>query len=526
MVFAFRRRSEGVLKDDLTASAPTFATASRATPIWLTMVGLLAALALAALDMNIVNTALPIIASEFGGLGRLSWVVTSFILAQSATLLIYGKLSDMYGRRPLFLFAVGIFVLGSLLCGAAQSMAQLIAFRALQGVGAAGLFTLSSATLADLVSPRERGRYQSLFTATFAVCSIAGPLVGGGLTSLFGWRSVFLINLPLGLATFVILACTLPHRSRRHTHQIDVLGAGLIVVMTTSALLALSWDGPAAPWRSPIVIGFAALSLIALGCLILQERRAREPVLDLSLFRDTVFTRSALTNAMVGFPFMGSVVFLPLYLQLVRGFPPAQAGLIVLPQLVGLMSASIFGGLMVSRFGRYKPFIVVGVTLIAGSLTALGVLISSAAPLPMLMGALLVLGTGGGLCMPNLTVAVQNAVRPARVGAATAFLGFSHALASASGIAISGSILANRVRAHIATRYVEPDLSRLARVGVTELHRLVPAERAVLLAAYQHAIAVTFMTSGVIAVITIILSTRVPNRELSGDRPMPALFED
>jgi MFS family permease len=220
------------------------------------------------------------------------------------------------------------------------------------------------------------------------------------------------------------------------------------------------------------------------------------------------------------------VVFMPLYLQLVRGYAPAQAGLIVLPQLVGLLSASIVGGQLVSRFGRYKPFIVAGVALITVSLLAIGLLIPYQAPLPVLMAVLLTLGVGGGLSMPNLTLAVQSTVPSTRVGAATAFMGFSNSLAGASGIAISGSILASRVRDYIAAHLAEPALSRVARVGVTELHTLVPAEQTLLLNAYQHAIATTFLTSGVIAVAAVILSTLVPNRELSAATPMPRMFEE
>jgi EmrB/QacA subfamily drug resistance transporter len=490
------------------------------------MAGLLAAMALAALDMNIVSAALPIMASELGGLNHLSWVVTSFMLAQSATLLIYGKLGDMYGRRPLFLCAVGIFMAGSLLCGLAQSMLQLIALRAVQGVGAAGLLTLSSSTLADLVSPRERGRYQSMFTATFAICSIAGPLVGGGLTSLFGWRSVFLVNLPLGAVVFALLAYTLPRKGRRKTHHIDFGGAALIIVMTTCTLLTLSLGGAELAWSSPIVLGLIGLVAALLTVFVLHERRASEPVLDLTLFRDRVFTTCAVTNAMVGFPFMGSVVFLPLYLQLVRGFVPAQAGLIVVPQLLGLLCASITGGLLVSKFGRYKPFIITGIVLIASSLATIGFLVSHEAPLPLLMGALLTLGIGGGLVMPNLVVAVQNAVPTPRLGAATAFLGFSHALASASGVATSGAILAGRVREHVAARVSGAEAVRLAAAGVTDLHHFSAPEQAILIVAYERAIATTFLTGGTIAIATVAMSLLVPQRELRRERPPAPLFEE
>ncbi len=483
----------------------------------LTLTALIAAMGLAALDGNIVGTALPLIASDLGGLDHLAWVVTSFMLSQAATLLLYGKLSDMYGRRTLFLFAATIFVLGSIACGLAQSMVQLILLRALQGIGAAGIMTLSSATLADLVSPRERGRYQGFFTATFAFSSLAGPLVGGGITSMLGWRWVFLINLPLGAIVILLLWIVLPRRARRETHDIDYPGAALIVMTTLSGLLALSWGGAMMPWSSPTILMLVGCAMISLCALIVRESRAREPVLDLRLFGDAVFTRCAITIALVAFPFFGAIVFLPLYLQLVLGFPPAEAGMIIVPQLVGLLTASVFGGILVSRTGQYKYFIVGGLALICVSLTAIGTLITIRAPLPLLMIGLLFLGLGGGCCMPNLTVAVQNAVARERLGAATSFLSFSHTLAAAAGAATSGALLTSRLRAYIAARTAEADVERLVHVGVPDVAALDAAMREILLAAYTHAMATTFLSGGAMVAIAVVASLFIPARELRVD---------
>jgi len=502
------------------------APAATARSFRLTLASLIAALALAALDGNIVATALPVIASDLGGLEHLSWVVTSFMLAQSATLLLYGKLSDMYGRRPLFLFAVAIFILGSALSGMAQSMFQLILLRAVQGIGAAGIMTLSSATLADLVSPRDRGRYQGFFTGTFALCSIAGPLVGGGITSLFGWRWVFLVNLPLGLLVFGFLWWTLPRSAPRESHDIDYLGAGLIVASTVTGLLALSWAGAELPWSSPTILALFTASGLALWALIEREKRAGEPVLDLRLFRDGVFTTCSITNALVAFPFFGSVVFLPLYLQLARGFTPAQAGLIIVPQLGGLVLSSVLGGRTVSRTGHYRPLIVTGVVAIGSSLVAIGGAILAEAPLPFIMVGLATLGIGGGLAMPNLSVAVQNAVPREQLGAATSFNGFGNTLAAASGIATSGAILTGRVHAYIAAHATRDDAALLRHVGVTETAGLAPTARAVLIAAYSHAVATTFLTGGALVVVAVVAALCIPARELRNDLPVPSPFSE
>jgi EmrB/QacA subfamily drug resistance transporter len=501
-------------------------TSTRPAPSFrITLAGLIAALSLAALDGNIVGTALPVIASDLDGLSQLSWVITAFMLAQCASLLMYGKLSDMYGRRPLFLFAVCAFVLGSLACGLAQTMLQLILLRAIQGIGAAGIMTLSSATLADLVSPRDRGRYQGYFMATFAICSIAGPLVGGIITATIGWRWIFLINLPLGAIVLAILMWTLPAATRRETHDIDYAGAGLIVLSTVSGLLALSWGGAVMPWFSPAILGLLTFSALMVAMLIAQENRATEPVLDLGLFRDRVFTTTQITNALVAFPFFGAVVYLPLYLQMVRGFDPAQAGLIIVPQLAGLLLSSIGGGMIVSRVGRYKPFITAGVTTNGISLATIGAFVHFDAPLPFIMIGLLMLGIGGGMCMPNMTVAVQNAVSRKQLGAATAFTTFANTLAAAAGVATSGAILVGRVRIYIAAHAHPAAVDKLANSGVKEVHLLSMADQAIVHGAYAHAISATFLWGGLMVAASAIASLFIPNRELISDRTAAPGFE-
>jgi EmrB/QacA subfamily drug resistance transporter len=478
-----------------------------------TLFSLLAAVALAALDGNIVATALPTIASELNGLEYISWVVTSFMLAQSATLLLYGKLGDMYGRRPLFLWAVGIFVVGSLLCGIAQSIIQLIVMRAVQGVGAAGILTLSSATLADLVSARARGRYQGYFTGTLAVCSIAGPLVGGGLTTWFGWRSVFLINLPLGLIVFALLWWRLPTSTRRHGHRVDYAGAILIVITTVSGLIALSSiSGP--PWQSPRVLILAFISLVSLAALVVCERRAREPVLDLHAFRNPVFTRSALSHGIVAFPYFGSAIFLPLYLQLVRGLDPAAAGLAIAPQLLGMMAASIIGGHLVSHIGRYRPFIVAGIGMIGAGLAAIGACMLWVAPLPWFILSMIVLGLGGGLSTPNITLAVQNSASPDRVGSATAFTSFIYSIAASAGMAAFGAMIAARVHGFVVVHADPAQLEMLVHSGIGAGISLPSTARAVVAAAYTDAIGTAFLMGSIIVCIAFFTSMFIPEHDL------------
>jgi EmrB/QacA subfamily drug resistance transporter len=479
---------------------------------------LLCALALAALDGTIVATALPVIASDLGGLNHLAWVVTSFTLAQSATLLLYGKLSDMYGRRPVFLFAVVTFIVGSAGCGFARTMPHLILMRAVQGVGAGGLITLAQIVLADTFSPRERGRYQGLFTVTFTACNVAGPLLGGLITSVVGWRWIFLMNLPLGLAVLALLARNLPRSAPAGRRRIDVLGAGLIIATTISGLLVVSWGGGVMPWTAPLMLGLIAVCAVGLVATVAQEARAKEPILDLSLFRDRVFTGCALTAALIGFPFLGALVFLPLYFQLCRGFSPAGAGMVILPQIFGLLCASVGGGFLVSHFGRYKPFLVAGTALLGGGMWLTGFLMRTQAPVVLIMGALFVLGLGVGCCMPNLTLAVQNALGRTRTGAGTAFINFANSVSAAAGVATSGSLLVQRLHNDLARVASPADVSRMTHYGLREIAALAEPARDLMTGAYARAIAQSFTIGGLTVMAAVIAALLAPSRELRRDR--------
>ena len=380
------------------------------------MAGLLLVLTLASLDQNIVATALPGIVSELGGLAHLSWVVTAFLVASTATTPLYGKLSDSYGRRALFFVAVGIFLAGSALCGLAQGMGQLIAFRAVQGLGAGGLITLSQTTVGDLLAPRERGRYQGLFTAVFAACSVAGPLLGGFITDALSWRWIFYINLPIGAVALALIATALRRPNRVVHHRIDFAGAALMVGGTVFAILVLTLESSREGWTRPGTWMEAGASVACFALLVWRERHAVEPILPPRLFRDRVFVVGASVVGLTAVALFGAVIFLPLFFQLVLGAAASKAGLMLSPLMGGVIVASVVGGRLLSRTGRYKFLPVAGLSVACVAFLLLSWLAQSQGSVLALELSLAGLGVGLGLVMPNLTTAIQNAVPPQDLG--------------------------------------------------------------------------------------------------------------
>ncbi|MFD7385558.1 MDR family MFS transporter [Streptomyces anulatus] len=405
---------------------------------------LLLGMLLAALDQTIVSTALPTIVSELGGLDHLSWVVTAYLLAATAATPLWGKLGDQYGRKKLFQTAIVIFLIGSALCGVAQNMPQLIGFRALQGLGGGGLMVLSMAIVGDLVTPRERGKYQGLFGAVFGVTSVLGPLLGGFFTEHLSWRWVFYINLPIGVVALVVIAAVLHIPVRREKHTIDYLGTFLIASVATALVLVASLGGTTWAWSSPQIIGLAVLAVVLLVVFIAVERRAVEPVLPLKLFRIRTFSLVAVISFVIGFAMFGAMTYLPTFLQVVHDITPTMSGVHMLPMVIGLLITSTGSGQIVSRTGRWKVFPILGTAITAVGLLLLHQLDENSST--WLMSAFFfVFGAGLGLVMQVLVLVAQNSVSYQDLGVATSGVTFFRSIGSAFGVAIFGTIFANRL---------------------------------------------------------------------------------
>jgi EmrB/QacA subfamily drug resistance transporter len=370
--------------------------------------GLVLSMLLAALDSTIVATALPTIVSELGGLERLAWVVTAYLLAQTVVTPLYGKLGDLYGRKRILQTAIVVFLIGSALCGLSRSMMQLIVSRFVQGLGGGGLIVTTQAAIADIVPARDRGKYMGIFGAVFGVSSIAGPLLGGYFTTEWSWRWIFYINLPIGLLALVVLGATLPATSRRKQHAIDYAGAGLLAVVLSSITLFTDLGGTVYPWTSPVMAGLLVTCAIALVLFVFAERRASEAVLPLSLFRNRAFVTTVTLGAIVGFAMFGTVTYMPVFLQVVTGATPTGSGLLMVPMMGGMLFTSILSGQLISRTGRYKMFPMVGTLIMSVGLFLLSRMTAHTTRAEATRD-MLVLGLGMGLIMQVLVLAVQNA---------------------------------------------------------------------------------------------------------------------
>lgn len=428
--------------------------------IMIILSGLMTGMLLAALDQTIVSTALKTIVIDLHGLKEYTWVVTAYLLTSTASTPLYGKISDLYGRRVVFQFAIVTFLVGSLLAGLSQNMTELIATRALQGLGAGGLMSLTFVIIGDIVPPRERGRYQGYFGAVWGLSSVAGPLLGGffsdhhTILGITGWRWIFYINLPFGILALVITSAVLHIPKVKREHAIDYLGAFLLVIGVTSILLAIAVYGPEDGWADKRTIFYLIAGLILTVIFVVWEEKAKEPILPMRLFKNHTFTLTSLLGGVIGAGLFGAVIMLPLYLQIVKGNTATTAGLKLIPLMLGIVSMSIFSGKRITTHGKYKKFPIIGTAIMTIGILMMTTL-TRTTPYWRLSIYAIIVGAGLGLSMQTIVIALQNAVDFHDMGVATSANTFFRSLGSVFGSAIFGAVLNNRLAHYMATGFAD-----------------------------------------------------------------------
>jgi EmrB/QacA subfamily drug resistance transporter len=495
------------------------AAAVRRREILIVLPGLLFALILAMLDQTVVSTALPRIVGDLGGVTHLSWVVTAYVLASTVTTPLYGKLGDLYGRKRWLIAAIVIFLAGSALSGMSHSMDQLIAFRAVQGLGAGGLMVGVFATIGDLVSPRERGQYMGFMMAAMMVAMVAGPLVGGYITDSLSWRWIFYINMPVGGAALLYLTATLHLPYRKIEHKIDYLGAGVLAVAVTAIVLLTTWGGTQYAWGSAPIIGLGVLAVAAVAVFLLVEVRAAEAVLPLHVFRNRNFSLASGMSFLSGMAMLGALTFLPLYQQTVQHLSAIGSGLMLLPMMIGATLTSLAGGQIMSRTGRYKALPIIGSAVMAGALYLLtGLGVNTSRVTSGLFYA--VLGIGMGCLMQTTSVIVQNSVGPRDMGVASSARMFFQQIGGSMGVALFGAVFARRLTDVMSARLPGVHLNTGGgSFDPRTVNRLPLPIRHDVFYAIAHAVQGVFFWAAPSAIVLFVLACLIREVPLRGSAP-------
>jgi len=506
--------------------------------------GLMTGMLLAALDQTIVSTALKNIVEEFDGLNHYTWVVTAYLLTSTASTPLYGKISDIYGRRVVFQFAIVTFLIGSFLAGASQDMTQLIATRALQGLGAGGLMALTFVIIGDIVPPRERGRYQGYFGAVWGLSSVAGPLLGGffsdhaQILGITGWRWIFYINIPFGIASLLITSAVLHIPKVKRDHSIDYLGAILMVASVCLVLLSVSIYGPQYGWTDNRTVIFLIVGLILAVVFLYWESKAKEPIIPLYLFKNHTFSVTSALGAVIGAGMFGAIVMLPLYFQVVKGYSATDAGLKLIPLMLGIVSTSIVSGKLISKHGHYKRFPIMGTALMTiGILAMTGLQLDT--PYWQISIYAIMVGAGLGLSMQTIVIALQNAVDFKDMGVATSSNTFFRSLGSVFGTAMFGSILTNRVGHYLESGFAELakkdpasltgfDMSQLSGISnsTAVLKTLPPVIQQTALEAFVSSFHIVFYAAAPVTALGLLLALMLRETPLRTNQDYAAAREE
>ncbi|MGI5130830.1 MDR family MFS transporter [Pseudonocardia sp. CA-107938] len=488
--------------------------------VYVALSGLMIAMLLAMLDNTIVGTAMPTIVGELGGLAHLSWVVTAYALATAVTTPVWAKIGDLYGRKGVFMVSIAVFLVGSALTGLAADMGQLIAFRALQGVGAGGLMVGAMAIIGDLVPPRERGRYQGLMAAIMPIAFIGGPLLGGYLTDNLSWRWAFYINIPLGIAALIVTWFTMDLPRVRREARIDWKGAGLLGVAISALTLLTSWGGNTYAWGSWQIIGLAVLAVVAGLLFVRVERRQVEPILSLDLFRNRSFTAATTLSFLTGFAMFGAVTYLPQFQQIVQGASATSSGLLLLPLMGGMLTMSLVGGQIVTRTGRYRWLLIGGSIAMTVGLVLLSTMGLGTTQLTSSL-FMVVLGIGMGMLMQTTMLVVQNSVPMRDLGAASGAATLFRTVGGSLGVSLLGVFYTNQLQGTLSAHLGDAAGAQVAGGQITPaaLAQLPAAVRDAFTAAVDNGVTTAFLAAGLVAVLAIGAALLVRETPLRGSTP-------